>query len=154
MEAFTPVRWKQSKFTESSTALVLLWRSYRRRCRARTGTAPRHSCLGAARRNAAAPSGRAARCTAGRASRPSPASSPPRTAPSRGGTTTSGSTFVITFRVSSHQASASTLRQLCDDANDTVLIENSGIALDRVETHFRVTPFFSMRAVSLASSQH
>ena len=29
-----------------------------------------------------------------------------------------------------HQASASTLQQLCDDASNTVLIENNGVAPD------------------------
>ena len=29
-----------------------------------------------------------------------------------------------------HQASASTLRQLCDDASNTALIENNGVAPD------------------------
>ena len=30
-----------------------------------------------------------------------------------------------------HQASSSTLRQLCDDASDTVLIENNGVAQEQ-----------------------
>ena len=29
-----------------------------------------------------------------------------------------------------HQASASTLRQLCDDASDTALVENNGVTPD------------------------
>ena len=32
------------------------------------------------------------------------------------------------IRVRLHQTSASTLRQLCDDASDTALIENNGVA--------------------------
>ena len=50
------------------------------------------------------------------------------------------------------QASASMLKQLCHDASYTVLIENNGIQIG-VETHFRTTPLFSIRTISLASSQ-
>ena len=34
------------------------------------------------------------------------------------------------FRAHLHQASASTLRQLCDEASDSVLIENNGVVLE------------------------
>ena len=36
--------------------------------------------------------------------------------------------FSLTLRAHLHQASVSTLRQLCDDASDSVLIENNGVA--------------------------
>ena len=36
----------------------------------------------------------------------------------------------IPLRTRLHQASTSTLRQLCDDASDTVLIENNGVTSD------------------------
>ena len=42
---------------------------------------------------------------------------------------------------------SSTLRQFCEDASDTVLIENYGVTPDGVATHFPVTPLFSMRTV-------
>ena len=42
--------------------------------------------------------------------------------------------FKGTLRVGLHQASASMLRQLCDDASDTVLIENNGAAWEWVAT--------------------
>ena len=38
------------------------------------------------------------------------------------------------FRARLHQASVSTLRQLCDDASDTVLIENNGVVKNGVAT--------------------
>ena len=34
------------------------------------------------------------------------------------------------LKVCLHQASASTLRQLCDDTSNSVLIENNGVALE------------------------
>ena len=37
-------------------------------------------------------------------------------------------------RARSHRASESTVQQLCDDASDTVLIENNGVAPKRVAT--------------------
>ena len=40
------------------------------------------------------------------------------------------------FRACLHQASATTLRQLCDDANNTVLIENNGVTRKWVATPF------------------
>ena len=54
--------------------------------------------------------------------------------------------FVLRVRL--HQASASTLRPLCDDTSDTSLIENNGL-----QSHSGVTPLFSMRTVLLTSSQ-
>ena len=46
-------------------------------------------------------------------------------------------------------------RQTCDDACDSVLIENSGVASKwiRLQTDSRVTPLFSMRTELLASWQ-
>ena len=41
-----------------------------------------------------------------------------------------GVIYKTDVRVCLHQASASTLRPLCDDACDSVLIENSGVPLD------------------------
>ena len=58
----------------------------------------------------------------------------------------------IVIRTRLHQASESMLRQLCDDASDTVLIENNGVAPE-VTTHFQATPLFSIRTVLLVSSE-
>ena len=52
-----------------------------------------------------------------------------------------------------HQTSASTLQQLCDDASDTVLIENNGVTPEWAATYFLLTPLFSMRTESLGSLQ-
>ena len=49
-----------------------------------------------------------------------------------------------------HQALVSTLRQLCNDASNTVLIENIENGL---QPHSGVTPLFSMSIVSLVSLQ-
>ena len=57
-------------------------------------------------------------------------------------------------KVRLHQASVSTLRQLCNGASGTVLIENNGVARKRVATHSGVTPLFSIRIVLLASLQN
>ena len=53
-----------------------------------------------------------------------------------------------------HWALASTLRQCWDDASDILLIENNAVAPKWVATHSEVTPWFSTRTGSLASSQH
>ena len=45
------------------------------------------------------------------------------------------------------------LPQLCNEAGDTVLSENNGVAQKWVATHSGVTPLFSMRTESLASLQ-
>ena len=55
------------------------------------------------------------------------------------------------LRAHLHQASASTQSQHWDDACDTALIEINGnkeLLQNGVATHFGVTPFFSMRAMS------
>ena len=44
--------------------------------------------------------------------------------------------IVTGFRVCLHQALASTLRQLCGDASDTVLIENNEVTRKWVATPF------------------
>ena len=59
-----------------------------------------------------------------------------------------------TERAGLHQASASTLWERCDDACDSVLIENNGVGPEWVATHFQGTPLFSMRPESVASSQN
>ena len=53
------------------------------------------------------------------------------------------------LRVSLHQASASTLRQLCDDTSDTVWIENNGVALE-----WGCSPFFNNSIVLNENSIH
>ena len=45
------------------------------------------------------------------------------------------------------------LRQLCDEASDTVLIENNGITKNGLLPQSGATPLFSMRTISLVSSQ-
>ena len=52
-----------------------------------------------------------------------------------------------------HQASQSTLRPLCDDTSDSVLIEIKGDAWKWVAIHFGATSLFSMGTGSLASLQ-
>ena len=42
--------------------------------------------------------------------------------------------FITGLKVHLHQESASTLRQLCDDASDIVLIENNGVSQKCVAT--------------------
>ena len=60
----------------------------------------------------------------------------------------------ITFRVRLHQASESTLGQLCNYTSNTVLIENDGVAQKKgCKPHSGVTLLFSMRVVSLALSE-
>ena len=43
---------------------------------------------------------------------------------------------IVYFRAHLHQASASMLRQLCDDARNTVLTENNGVTSKWVATPF------------------
>ena len=45
------------------------------------------------------------------------------------------------------------LWELCDDAGNTVLIENNSVTPEWVAIHFLVTPLFLMKAVLLMSSQ-
>ena len=45
----------------------------------------------------------------------------------------------LLFRPRLHQASASTVRQLYNDASDTVLIENNRVTPEWVTTHFQTT---------------
>ena len=51
----------------------------------------------------------------------------------------------VTLRTHLHQTTASTLRQLCDDANDSVLIENNRVTAGWDFNSFLVTPLISMR---------
>ena len=44
-------------------------------------------------------------------------------------------------------------RQRCDDASDSALIENNGVAWKWCCNHFGVAPFISMREVVLVLSQ-
>ena len=60
---------------------------------------------------------------------------------------------MLVVRARLHQASALTLRQLYHDAWDSVLIENNTVTPDGIATHYQVTPLFSMRTESQASSQ-
>ena len=59
-------------------------------------------------------------------------------------------TPTLCVRVYLHQVSASMLWQLCDDASNTVVIQNNRITSEWV---CNPTPLFSIRTVSLASSQ-
>ena len=59
----------------------------------------------------------------------------------------------IIIRARLHQASASTLRQLCNDSCNSVLIENNGITWKWVAIHSGVTPLFSMKTELLTSSK-
>ena len=54
--------------------------------------------------------------------------------------------FERTPRARLHQALAPTLRYFCNDASDSVLIENNGVTPEWVATHFQVTPLFPMSA--------
>ena len=53
-----------------------------------------------------------------------------------------------------HQVSASTLWQLSDDASDTALTENNGVFRMGLQPTCQVTLLFTMRTVSLVSSQN
>ena len=55
----------------------------------------------------------------------------------------------VCLRTRLHQASTSTLRQLCDDASGTVLIESNGVTGKWVATQSGATPLFSMRTASI-----
>ena len=61
----------------------------------------------------------------------------------------------LSIRAHLHQASASMLRQLSDEACDSVLIENNGVTPEWVATYryFEAIPLFSMRTESQALSQ-
>ena len=52
-----------------------------------------------------------------------------------------------------HQASVSTLRQLCNDTSDSVLIETMELLENGVATYFQAIPLLSMRRELLASLQ-
>ena len=56
---------------------------------------------------------------------------------------------VIRYRLRPHLQLLSMLRQLCD----SMLIENNGVGRKWLQPHSGVAPLFSMRTVSLASSQ-
>ena len=57
------------------------------------------------------------------------------------------------IRVLLHQASASILQELCDDASNTPFIETMGTLHNGFAAHFQATPLFSMKVELLASSQ-
>ena len=59
-----------------------------------------------------------------------------------------------TLRVLLHQASVSMLRQCCDDASHKFLIEINGVTQSGIQPQAGVTPLFSIRTASLASSQN
>ena len=50
----------------------------------------------------------------------------------------------IVLRARLHQALASRIKQLCNDACDTILIENNGVT---PEWDFQTTPLISIRTV-------
>ena len=59
------------------------------------------------------------------------------------------------LKVHLHQMSASMLRQLCDDASNSVLIENNGVTPEwGCNPFLSDSQLFSMRKVSLASLQN